>query len=709
MLELEDLKKLHDKAYTHGQVPREQAADDLLFYWVTQWDDTLLAGSDLAYRGEFNVLRKAGRKIIGDLRENPVQVDFKPEDDNREDDADFLDGLYRTSCRDNVSIEAFDNAKSETVVCGVGGWELYATYKYKRDGSKKQVIKRRPLYEANNQVFWDPNAKHLDKSDAKYVSVLKAYSRDGYIDLVNELTGEDIENINVNSFASPEHSYTFPWVSDDEKFYVTNFYHSEKVTQKVYTLTDPFGVELTLNEDEYQGKIDDLIDDGYEIESESEIETRKVKKYIASGEKILKTYDIPGSEIPVVPSYGERNFVEGTEYYEGVTKLAKDPQRLRNFQLSYLADIVSRSPRPKPIMVHEQIKGYEFMYEDNGADNNYPYYLQNRFDHNGRELPLGPAGAMPEQQVPNALIQSIALSREAVEDVANPGLPQDIADPDVSGKAVLALQARLDEQSIVYQQNMKFAMRRDGQIFASMASVIYDSERREMVTSRDGKTSYINVMEPYVDQDSGEMRTRNNLQNIDFEVWADIGPDYSTRSEQTAEKLLNMIQMVEQGDPIRNILILKALKLMNGVDFDDVREYANRQLMVMGLKEPETEEDAQYLADIQSQPEEPSADVLLAQAEMLKGQAAQMRERRELLKAQADIQTDVAQTEIDAFEAQTDRLKLNVDAAKAGAEIQNKQADTLGKQIDAAQKAMVTAVKAPRVVYAADRFRASVN
>ena len=76
-MDLTELKRLHDKAYTAGQVTRERAADDLVFYWVTQWDDNILADSQLAYRGEFNILRKAGRQILSDLAMNQVQVDFE--------------------------------------------------------------------------------------------------------------------------------------------------------------------------------------------------------------------------------------------------------------------------------------------------------------------------------------------------------------------------------------------------------------------------------------------------------------------------------------------------------------------------------------------------------------------------------------------------------------------------------------------------------
>ena len=189
-MELDELKKLHDKAYNYSQVTRENSSDDLVFYWVTQWDDSLISGSQLAYRGEFNILRKAGRQILSDLAQSNVQNDFEPKDETRDDSAEIADMLYRAETNTNISIEAFKNADQEAVVCGVGARELYTKYASNRVGDNNQVISRRPIIEANNTVYWDPNAKLLDKSDAWYVSILTAYSEDGYKRLVKELTGE---------------------------------------------------------------------------------------------------------------------------------------------------------------------------------------------------------------------------------------------------------------------------------------------------------------------------------------------------------------------------------------------------------------------------------------------------------------------------------------------------------------------------------------
>lgn len=700
MLTLKKLKDLHDKAYCYGQETRLRAADDMLFYHVTQWDDAILGGSSLQYRGQFDVLRKAGRQIIADLRSNPIQVNFVPKSESRDDGADLLDGLYLTDDRANTTLESYDNGVGEAVVCGVGAWELYTEYASNRAGVDHQVICRRPIYEANNNCFWDPNAKRLDKSDANYVSILNAYSPDGYRDLCRELDGEEDESDDEDdeqrppSFASPEQSYAFPWGgSGNDLIYVVSFYHRRKIKDTVLTFTDPTGQPLTLRKSDLDEVMDDLIDDGYVIVSQRDIKRWEVRKYIASGEKILngkKGKDderegevIAGENIPVVPTYGERAFIEGEEHYEGITRLAKDPQRLRNFQLSYLADIVSRSPRPKPIFNPEQIQGFEFMYELAGADSNYPYLLQNRTDGNGQPLPIGPVAQMPEQTIPQALMASIELSRQAVEDVANPGLPQDIADPDLSGKAVNALTNRLDQQSIVYQQNLKHAKRRDAEIYASMAVEVYDAPREVTLTSPDGTTKKVKIMEQVQDKKTGELVALNDLTNTEYEVYAEIGPSYASKKEQTIDQLGQMAVSMATIDPeLSKMLVLQQLTLISGVGMDDIRKYARKQLVLSGAVEPDSPEEEQMLQAASQQQQQPDPNLVLAQAEMEKAKAAQMNAQREGIKDQYTAQNDQAQTQIDQYRAQTDRAAVEVDAQKAGAEIQFTKVKTAGQMLE---------------------------
>jgi len=687
-LTLEEIHEKHEKAYTYNQITRERAADDMLFAWITQYDDSLLSDTQLSYRGEFNIIRKAFRQIIAELDANPIQVTFEPKADSRDDGADLIDGLYLSDDRVNTTLESYETASTEAVVCGVGGWEMYTEYESNRSGNKNQVIKRKPINEFNNNCFIDPNAKRIDKSDMTYCSILEPYSVDGYKALYKELTDEETDVI-ASNFAYPEQSYTFPWASAGKNpvIYIVSFYHKELVKDKVLTMTDPMGQEVTYRESDLDLIMDELIDDGYEVIDTKEIKRWEVTKYIASGERILSEDVIAGENIPVMPVYGERAFVESEEHYEGITRLAKDPQRLRNFQLSYLADIVSRSPRPKPIFFPEQIQGHTDMYEDNGADNNYPYYYQNMKTATGEALPAGPVAVMPEQTVPTALIQSINLSREAVNDVAGADIPNDMEDVDLSGKALMVLEKKLDRQSAIYQKHLKFAKRRDAEVYASMAADIYDAPREVTLTLADGTTSKVSVMETTLDEETGEMVVLNDLTNTEFDVFAEIGPSYSSKREETLEKLGDMADKMAASDPNMAMMInLQRLTLFDGVAMDDIREYANKQLILRGFKEPETDEEIAMMEQAAQQQEEPDAMTIAAMAEMKKGDAAIAETQRKARADQYKDQNDQADNQVDIFKAQTDRAAVQVKAQEVGANIQFTQVKTQGQQIDNVQK-----------------------
>ena len=697
-LTLVQLKEFHDKAYNFSSTSRENGSDDLVFYWITQWSDNILNDSQLAYRGEFDILRKAGRDIMASLAQMPSQIDFFPINDTRDEDAEFADSHYRAGTNNNASKEAFKFADQDSVVCGFGAWQLTPHYCSNKIGNNDQQIKREFIPEANNTVFFDPNDTTIDKRKSRYVSRLKAFSEDGYIELKERLTGEDVESVNPSNFKSPEHSYTFPWINGGsaEKIYVTEFYYREKIDDKVLTLEDPFGETLDVIESEIQEVEDDLLNSGYEIIDEKEIERWQVTKYVASGEEILNgDYDdetgerggeiIAGEHLPIIPQYGEYAIIEGEAHWEGVTRLAKDPQRLRNFQLSYLADIVSRSPRQKPIFFPEQIAGYEHMYETVGSENNYSYLLAHRTTGNGFDLPPGPAGVMPEQPIPTALIQSIALSKEAVEDVANPGLPQSVSDPDTSGKAILAIQAQIDKQNFVYQDHRKFAKRRDAEVWLSMATATIDTPRKVMIELPNGQKKEVQVMETILDEQSGELVTIRDLGSSEFELSAKVGPDYASQKEQTLERLTMMLPQLTDPNMIQ-LIQLKIFMLMDGVDFDDVRDYANKQLVLGGFKEPDTDEEKAMMEAQAQTAQEPDAMMVAAMAEDKKGEAQMLEQKRKGIEMQLSAQNDQAQTQIDGFEAQTDRMETQIKAQEANAKISNTNIDTLGKKLDNTEK-----------------------
>ncbi len=679
MLTVTEIKTLHDKGYVRGQTNRERGADDLLFYWITQWDDTNLGGSTLQYRGQFDMLRKAGRQIISDIKSNPTQVDFEPDDETDPNGAEIADGMYRTDMRNNIAIEARETATTETIVCGFGAWELQTEYKSRRAGDDRQVIRRQPLNEANNTVFWDPNAKLQDKSDADWVSILVPYSGDGYRALVKELTGDDIEISDIPaSFAYPEQSYVFPWLDDGDLYYVDRFYHREKIKVKTMVFRDMMGSEKLVDDhDELEEEIEELNGKGFEMVSESEREVYQISLYIVGGgDEVLQHDTIPGDNIPVIPMYGERAFVEGQEHYEGIVRLAKDPQRLRNFVNSYLADIVSKSPRAKNIYWPEQIQGFEEYYNENGADEQFPYALMQRKDGNSEDLPNVPIGTTGEQKVPDSLVMASQMAREAISDVANSDLPQDVADTNLSGKALIALQKRFDMQSYIYQHNLKTALRREGEIWVSMKAAISDVEEDVTLTKIDGTRTTETINQEEINPETLRTEVKNDVNNWIFSVYADIGPSYQSQKEEDRVELAESLGTMPPDDPMRSIVMLTVWSMKEGEAFKSLREYAKKQLILEGINEPETDEEKQMLAEAQqAKQQQQDPNMVLAQAEMGKAQAEN-----------TNAQTKVQDTKVDMFNAETKRAEVMIKAKEAGVNIDLKRAQTVGVRVDTIKK-----------------------
>ena len=277
---LKDIKNKFDKDFCYSRTTRERGSDDSVFFHITQWDNSFLEETQLSYRGEFNILRKAGRGIQADLAGNPVQNDFVPRDESREDSAEIADGLYRAGLTDNTSIEAFSNAQMEMVVCGFGAWGLHTEYESLKSGSNNQIVRRFPIYEANNTVFFDAGAKLLDKSDAGHVTQLTAYTEDGYKKLTKELTGEEKS---MSAFAYPEKSWVFPWISGtgaNTIVHVGSFYHRELIKDKILTYMSPVGQEIQLYESALKDVMDDMLNEGFEFISDKEVKRWEVRKYI---------------------------------------------------------------------------------------------------------------------------------------------------------------------------------------------------------------------------------------------------------------------------------------------------------------------------------------------------------------------------------------------------------------------------------------------
>lgn len=624
-----------DMDWMSSDEARTEATNDLYFSRVSQWDDWLSEYTTLQYRGQFDVVRPVVRKLVAEMRKNPIDVMYRPKDGAAPDSADVLMGMYRTDMRHNTAKISVNIGVREQIESGVGAWRLVAEHEDQDPTSNNQVIRRVPIHEACSHVIWDCNSKQMDKSDARHCTIINPMSTDGWKQYAED---HGLDEEEMPSFQSPDSNWLFPWISKDV-VYVGEYYEVEEKKETVFIYIDPMtGEPVSYFKRDIKDVIDELAERGMQKVAEKKVTRRRVYKSIITCTSVLKNRElIAGEHIPIVPVFGEWSFAGDKEVYEGVVRLTKDGQRLRNMIMSFNADIVARNPQKKPFFYAEQIAGYEHMYSGTDA---YPYYLINRTDENGGDLPPTPVAYMEEPAVPQANAYMLEAATQAVNQVATMGVDADAANGQVAFDTVNQLNMRADLETYVFQDNLATAMRRDGEIYASMVNDIYDVPRNVMMTLEDGSEKQVQLLTQVVDYQSGQVVTLNDIRGR-YECYTDVGPSFQSMKDQNRAEIQELLAKVPPGTPEWQMLLLQYFTLLDGKGVEMMREYANKQLVIMGLKKPETPEEMQMVQEAQQQPQQPSPEQLQAQGVLLTGQA-------DLLNAQVkqqQLQVDAAKVE----------------------------------------------------------------
>lgn len=654
-----------DRDWTASDEARTEATNDLFFSRVSQWDDWLSDYTTLQYRGQFDVVRPVVRKLVAEMRQNPIDVMFKPKDGASPDAADILMGMYRTDMRHNTAKISVNVAVREQIEAGIGAWRLVTEYEDQDPTSNNQIIRRVPIHEACSHVVWDANSKQMDKSDAKHCTLISALSKDGWSAFAEEY---GLDEDDMPDFQSPSSNWIFPWATSNV-YYIAEYYEVEEKKELVFIYQDPMtGEPVSYFKRDIADVIDELADKGMVKIGERKVKRRRVYKTLLTQSAILKDRElIAGEHIPIVPVFGEWSFAGDKEVYEGVVRLTKDGQRLRNMIMSFNADIVARTPKKKPIFYPEQIAGYEHMYS--GKDD-YPFYYLNRTDDSNSDLPPAPIAYMEDPQVPQANAYMLEAATNAVREVADTGVDAAAAGGQVAFDTVNQLNMRSDLETYVFMDNLATAMRRDGEIYSSIVNDIYDVPRTVSMTLEDGSEKEVQLMTQVIDFQSGNSVTLNDVRGR-YETYTDIGPSFQSMKQQNRSEIADLLTKVQQGTPEYQMLLLQYFTLLDGKGVEMMREYANRQLVTMGLKKPETPEEQQWLAEAQqAQQGQQDPNALIAQAQVIAAQAEAERARNE-----------TAQTQIKAFTAQQDAQESQANTVYKLAQARNIDSDAVMKAI----------------------------
>lgn len=610
----EEAMREFDKIQTASRDERLQCLQDRRFYSVAgaQWEGPLGIQFENKPRFEVNKIHLSVIRIFNEYRNNRINVQFVTKNGESKDDlADTCAMLYRADEQDSCAEEAYDNAFEEAVGGGFGAWRLRAeyedhedSYEDEDDDDDRQRIRIEPIFDADSCVFFDLNAKRQDKSDAKRCYVLTSITRDEYRREYDD---------DPASWPKQIHQRMFDWLTPDV-VYLAEMYVVEQKKELVHYFEFEGNKRTVLDSElkEDEGLAEELAATGYKETKTKKVKTRKIHKYLMNGNRVIEDCGyIAGKNIPIIPVYGKRWFVDNVERCMGHVRLAKDVARLKNMEISKLAEYAATSAITKPIFTPEQVAGHQLMWaQDN--EKNYPYLLINQLtDQNGNPAAVGPAAYTQPPQIPPAMAALFQITEQDMIDLLGNQQAGEQVTPNISGKAIELIQGKLDMQSFIYISNFAKAIKRSGEVWLSMAKDIFVEEGRKMKgIGSQGEVESVELIKPKTGK-NGEIEYENDLSDADFDIAVEIGPTSASKRQATVKALTNMMAITQDPETQQ---VLGAMTMMNmeGEGIGEVRDYYRKKLLRMGVVKP-TDEEMRELAK-EAQAQQPDANTLYLQA-----------------------------------------------------------------------------------------------
>lgn len=655
-----------DRIQAATRETRIQCLSDRRFYSIAgaQWEGP--AGEAFANkpRFEFNKTHLAVLRVVNEYRNNRITVDFIPKDGTDADElADTCDGLFRADEQDSGAQEAYDNCFEEGTSGGMGAIRLRARYEDEDDDENdRQRIAIEPIYEAESCVFFSLDGKRYDKADAKRCYVLNALAPSDYMDEYGDDPASWPKDISQSEF---------DWCTPDV-VWVAEVYEVEEKTELVHFFRglalgpdEPNEMEVSDEDLAEPGKLDELQARGFRETRQKRRKVRKVRKWLMNGARIIEDCGyIAGTCIPIIPFYGKRWFVDGIERMQGHVRLARDAQVLDNMIKSWLGEMAMRFDIEKPVVTPEMIDGHAQMWATDVIDK-HPFLLLNGvIDQATGQSTIPVLQYTKAPNLPPVMGALAQLAGQALEDMLGNQQAGEQLQPNQSGKAVELVQQRLDMQVFIYIDNFKKMVKREGEVWLSMAKDLHIEAGRKMKTvDKEGAAGTVELQKPMVNKDTGATYLANDLSDAKFDVVPDVGPSSSSRRAATVRALTGLLGMT--ADPeAQNVLTSMVMMNLEGEGMNEIRAYYRTKLVKMGVIKP-TEEEKQELAAEQQQAAQqpPSAQdqYLLAGAQ---NQAA------DAINKQANAALTAAK--IEQTNALTEKTRADAIAALAG--IGDKQA-----------------------------------
>ena len=660
--EISDVLILIQKAQDAEKEQREQAREAKRFLTQRdgQWDEYATNKMNNRFRGTFDMCTPIVDGIAGEMEQSDFTLRVSPSGgEASKETAKTLDGIIRNIRNISNAEDVFNNAGRSNVIAGFDAWEVVQEWIDSDTFDQDLFIRRVP--NAVDSVWFDLSSVLQDRSDANWGVKLASLPVDEYNSRWPDGSGMSVGD------DSDTRKGTRDEVSSKETVTVGKLYYRKPRKIKLVRMTD--GSVYEDNEDfktiqdemEQQGIVIETDGDGNEKRRTRDswrVYSRMLDGSMWLAEEEETVFDF----VPLIPIYGNFDIVDDQCVYFGKLENLYDSQRIVNYGLSRDIEDGALSPSPTIWMTDKQAEGND--YSQMNTDR-APIRIYNADPEappvNGQSFTGGPQPSAGLQTTIQNAMQMLTTSSNTYQS------QQGNANAQQSGIAGLQQIEQGNVGNIKWFKDLEVAICHTGKILINAIPRVYDATRQVRVLGEDGSSEIVVLNQPYLDQQTGQNITLNDLSIGEYDVVCDVGPAFNSAQKESARSFEVMASINPEFAQSGMDIWLKNKK-EPGMDL--MAERFREQLFNAGMipesqwSEEETQKVQQQQQAAQQQPPQPDPMTLAAEAEMQKAQADMAGVQQKAQQSQQDTQVKMAGVQVDQERVALEREKLQLDAQK---------------------------------------------
>lgn len=610
------------------QENRERAYEDLKFLTGDQWPQDVREEreADGKITLTINRLPQFVRQVTGDIRKMNPAINILPGDtETSEDTADIVEGLVRYIQYKSDASSVYEQTAEMAAAASIGWFRALTDYESDTSFNQEILIKR---IRSPFSVYCDPAAEEATRSDARYVFITETMPQADFKEEYPNARAIDVEHDGLTD--GLRH-----WAKDGH-IVVAEYYWKEPVTREIALLEDGTTREFVKGES----------DEG--VVQTRTVNTHRLMWAKVTGHEVLEgPIEQPSRDIPVFAVTGEEWDLGDKVYRSSVNRFAKDSQMMYNFMSSASAEYVALQPKAPYIGTVKQFEGLEGLWKE--ANNKNQAFLPYKPDEKAPGAPQRAAPPISSSGIANEIAKA-GEDMKATTGIYDAGLGN--RSNESSGVAIRQRQMESDVATSIYSDNMAKAIAQCGRVIVQMIPKIYDTRRAQTIIGKDDQQEVVTINDAIFED--GQQVTVNDLTIGTYEVRVDVGPNYSTLRQETADSMMQFAEKFPAlGAAVADLIA-------------DAQEWPNRDQFVERIRKtlPPGMRDQQNLT-----PEEQQMAMQAAQQAEQQAQLQAAAQQIEMRKASAEVAEAEADAQKADFEAQEQGLNLMVQTGQLNAEI----------------------------------------